>query len=124
MSITEKRLIGNTGEQAVEKWLALNNFKILARNYCIRYGEVDLIAQHDEVIAFIEVKTRKSGELGYPEEAVGTKKQMKMSQLALWYLQKKNKTDAQARFDVVAVTMSASCNEIKLIKNAFDFIDA
>jgi Holliday junction resolvase-like predicted endonuclease len=45
-----------------------------------------------------------------------------MSQLALWYLQKKKLTDISARFDVVAITLLPEGNEIRLIKNAFDFI--
>jgi putative endonuclease len=68
------------------------------------------------------VKTRTSKVLGYPEQAVDSKKQKKMSQLALWYLQHKNIQDAKARFDVVAVTMLQAEPEIRLIKNAFDFI--
>jgi putative endonuclease len=85
-------------------------------------GEIDIIARDKGELVFIEVKTRKSIELGYPEQAVGIRKQKKMSQLALWYLQKKNITDTSARFDIVAITMLPSGNEIKLIKNAFDFI--
>jgi putative endonuclease len=61
-------------------------------------------------------------ELGYPEQAVGIRKQKKMSQLALWYLQKRKVADTNARFDVVAVTLIPENNEVKLIKNAFDFI--
>ena len=85
-------------------------------------GEIDIIAREKGELVFIEVKTRKSEELGYPEQAVGIKKQKKMSQLAMWYLQKKNLTEIRARFDVVAITMSFSGNDIHLIKNAFDFI--
>jgi putative endonuclease len=52
-------------------------------------GEIDIITRDKGELVFIEVKTRKSIELGYPEQAVGIRKQKKMSQLALWYLQKK-----------------------------------
>ncbi|MGD0280092.1 MAG: YraN family protein [Smithella sp.] len=115
---------GKQGEKIAAAFLKKNGYRIIETNYRCVLGEIDIIAREKGELVFIEVKTRKSGELGYPEEAVGTKKQMKMSQLALWYLQKENKTDAQARFDVVAVTISASCNEIKLIKNAFDFVSS
>jgi len=70
----------------------------------------------------VEVKTRRSGELGYPEQAVGIKKQKKISQLALWYLQEKKLDSVRARFDVVAVMIQPSGNDIRLIKNAFDFV--
>jgi putative endonuclease len=80
------------------------------------------VAREKDAIVFVEVKTRKSSKLGYPEQAVGIKKQKKMSQLALWFLQKKKIIDTSARFDVVAITMLSSGNEIKLFKNAFDYI--
>jgi Holliday junction resolvase-like predicted endonuclease len=46
-----------------------------------------------------------------------------MSQLALWYLQKKKMAEHNARFDVIAVTLLPDGNEIKLIQNAFDFVE-
>ena len=70
----------------------------------------------------MEVKARKSSAMGYPEQAVGVKKQRKMSQLALWYLQEKKLNDVRARFDVVAILMLPQGNDIRLIRNAFDFI--
>jgi putative endonuclease len=70
----------------------------------------------------VEVKTRRSADLGYPEQAVGIKKQKKISKLALWYLQEKRLNGVRTRFDVVAVMMQPSGNDIRLIKNAFDFV--
>jgi putative endonuclease len=112
---------GKEGEKIAAAFLKKNGYRIIETNLRCVLGEIDIIAREKGELVFIEVKTRKSGELGYPEQAVGIKKQKKMSQLALWYLQKKN-ADTDARFDVVAITISASGNEIKLIKNAFDFI--
>ncbi len=112
---------GKEGEKIAAAFLKKKGYRIIETNYRCALGEIDIIAREKGELVFVEVKTRTSAELGYPEQAVGINKQKKMSQLALWYLQKKN-NDAQARFDVVAVTISASGNEIKLIKNAFDFI--
>ena len=122
MKDTSKINTGKQGEKIAAAFLKKNGYRIIEKNFRCVLGEIDIIAREKDELVFVEVKTRKSGELGYPEQAVGTKKQKKMSQLALWYLQKKNTTDAQARFDVVAITISASGKEIKLIKNAFDFI--
>jgi putative endonuclease len=122
MKNTAKITTGKEGEKIAEAFLKKNGYRISEINYRCALGEIDIIAQEKGELVFIEVKTRKSGELGYPEQAVGIRKQKKMSQLALWYLQKKNITYADARFDVVAITMLPSGNEIKLIKNAFDFI--
>ena len=122
MKDTAKITTGKEGEKIAAAFLKKNGYRISEINFRCILGEIDIIARDKGELVFIEVKTRKSIELGYPEQAVGIRKQKKMSQLALWYLQKKNITDTSARFDVVAITMLPSGNEIKLIKNAFDFI--
>jgi len=113
---------GKAGEKIAASFLKKKGYRIIETNFRCSLGEIDIVARENEEFVFIEVKTRKSGELGYPEQAVGIKKQRKISLVALYYLQVKNLLDAKARFDVVAVTMSGLNNEIKLIKNAFDFI--
>ena len=118
-----KIITGEKGETIAAAYLKKNGYRILETNFRCSLGEIDIIARDKEDLVFVEVKTRKSLDLGYPEQAVGIKKQKKISQLALFYLQKKNLTNAKARFDVVAVMMSETSNEVKLIKNAFDFVD-
>ena len=113
---------GNKGEKIAADFLKKNGYRIIDKNFRCPLGEIDIVAREKSTIVFVEVKTRKSSELGYPEQAVGIKKQKKMSRLALWFMQKKKIIDAGARFDVVAITMLSSGNEIKLFKNAFDYI--
>jgi putative endonuclease len=122
MKDTTKIRTGKEGEQIATSFLKKNGYRICASNFRCPIGEIDIVAQESGELVFIEVKTRKSRELGYPEQAVGVKKQRKMSQLALWYLQKKKLADISARFDVVAITLLPEGNEIKLIKNAFDLV--
>jgi putative endonuclease len=121
MKNNEKINTGKEGEKIAAAFLKKNGYRIIETNYRCTLGEIDIIAREKNELVFVEVKTRKSVELGYPEQAVGRNKQKKMSQLALWYLQKKN-ADTEARFDVVAITISDAGNEIRLIKNAFDFV--
>lgn len=113
---------GKKGESLAADYLKKNGYEILEKNFRCSLGEIDMIARDQEGLVFLEVKTRKSEDLGYPEEAVDKKKQKKISRLAVYYLQTKNLTNVQARFDVVAITMSGSFPKVKLIKNAFDFI--
>jgi putative endonuclease len=122
MKDTAKIETGKEGEKIAAAYLRKNGYHICESNFRCSLGEIDIIAREKSELVFIEVKTRKSGKLGYPEQAVGARKQKKMSQLALWYLQKKKLTDISARFDVVAITLLPEGNEIRLIKNAFDFI--
>ncbi len=113
---------GKEGEKIAADYLKKNGYRILEINYRCPIGEIDIIALDRSDLVFVEVKARKSSALGYPEQAVGVKKQRKMSQLALWYLQKKKLNDTRARFDVVAILLLPSGNDIRLIRNAFDFV--
>lgn len=124
MNYKTKKETGKKGELIAAECLKKNGYKIKELNFRCPLGELDIVASEKKVIVFVEVKTRYSQELGYPEEAVSVKKQKKLSQLALWYMQNKKLTDVSARFDVVAVTLHQDRNEIKLIKNAFDFIES
>lgn len=113
---------GKAGEKIAVAFLKENGYGILEVNYRCPIGEIDIVARDKKELVFVEVKTRKSSALGYPEQAVGVKKQKKISRLALWYLQEKKINDAHARFDIVAILMLPAGNDIRLIKNAFDFM--
>lgn len=117
-----KIITGKSGEGIAVDFLTQNGYRILEVNYRCPIGEIDMVARESGQLVFVEVKTRKSSAMGYPEQAVGFAKQKKMSQLALWYLRDKKVIDAAVRFDVVAILMLPSGNDIRLIRNAFDFI--
>ena len=122
MKNTEKITTGKEGEKIAAAYLKKNGYRIIEINFRCPIGEIDIVAKEKDDLVFVEVKTRKSIDLGYPEQAVGIRKQKKMSQLALWYLQKRKIAETNARFDVVAITLIPEKNEVKLIKNAFDFV--
>lgn len=122
MKDTQKINTGKTGEKIAVTFLKKNGYRIIAVNYRCPIGEIDIVARDKNELVFVEVKTRKSAALGYPEQAVGIRKQKKISQLALWYLEENKLNSAHARFDIVAILMLPAGNEIRLIKNAFDFI--
>ncbi len=79
--------------------------RILARNWRCRYGELDLIAAHREVTAFVEVKTRTGLAYGVPAEAVTYTKQQRIRRTALSWLAQQQGSAPQIRFDVVAVVL-------------------
>ena len=119
---TRKITTGKEGEKIAAAYLKKNGYRIIEINFRCPIGEIDIVAKEKNDLVFVEVKTRKSIVLGYPEQAVGIRKQKKMSQLALWYMQKRKIADTNARFDVVAITLISDNNEVRLIKNAFDFV--
>ncbi|MEE9911476.1 MAG: YraN family protein [Deltaproteobacteria bacterium] len=119
---TSKILTGKAGEKVAADYLKKNGYRIVDVNFRCPMGEIDIVARDKNELVFVEVKARKSDALGYPEQAVDTRKQKKLSQLAVWYLQKKKLDKTSARFDVVAILMRPEGHDIRLIKNAFDLI--
>ena len=111
------REIGRLGEQMAEKYLVeQKHARILDRNFTVRGGEIDLIAEIDGVIAFVEVKLRTRGDA---HEAIGYTKQKRLSHAALVYLQRHHLLDQTSRFDAVLIQPPDS---IEYIERAFDFI--
>ena len=115
--------IAKTGELLALKHLKTRGCKILAQNYRVRRGEIDLIVQDGEFTVFVEVKTRRSLRFGLPQEAVTLQKQRQISKVALAYLQAQNLLDAPCRFDVIAIHLSPQLELLRLeqIESAFAF---
>lgn len=84
---SNNKVTGNKGEDIAVASLEKDGYTIVTRNYRKRYGEIDIIAQKNNVLYFAEVKTRKSSEYGNPLESVTPVKQRKIYQVAETYLQ-------------------------------------
>src|SRR5262245_54109214 len=78
-------LRGAGGEETAREHLEALGYRILARNYRCRYGEIDLIADDHGVIVFVEVKTRSPSSYGTPRDAVTPAKRRKMARTASHY---------------------------------------
>ncbi len=115
--------VGKQGEDAVCSYLEAKGSSILARNYRIKGGEIDIIAVQGEEILFVEVKTRKAGSMVSGFESVTKRKKCFLLRAAVKYCME-HIIDLQPRFDVVQVTMSDSgvC-DIDYLENAFDMSD-
>ena len=99
---TEKRIKGDKGEKAVTKFLKRNKFKITERNYSLKCGEIDIIAENRELILFVEVKTREEGQMLAPSFSVDKKKKIRILKTAMIYMQKTD-CQKQPRFDIAEV---------------------
>ncbi len=115
----KNREIGSIGEKIAEKYLLSIGAKILERNYTIRGGEIDLIAEIDETIIFVEVKLRRSEQFGSIYESITRSKQRFLSRAASVYLQTHHLTDRFARFDAILICPDG---KIDHIERAFDYI--
>lgn len=105
-------------ETKAREFLRLCGYTILANNVHSRFGEIDVIGKDNGVVAFIEVKMRRSGSLVLPREAVTRHKRDKIRKTALWYVQTKT-GDVSYRFDVVEIIQGKGWRQFELIKNAF-----
>ena len=102
MSKIFNNLVGKNAEDIACKYLKNKKYKIKSRNYTIKLGEIDIIAENKDFIVFIEVKYRSSDAFGRPCEAVDSKKQYKIRRIAEQYILK-HKINLIPRFDVVEV---------------------
>ncbi len=133
----KKRLLGALGEDEAVKFLKKNNYRILERNYKSRLGEIDIIAEENGAICFVEVKTRSSQNFGVPQDALTKTKRHQLSKMALGYMKHKRLHDCKTRFDVVSIKVypvrdtvsrcdisnrvnDAKKKDVEIIKNAFE----
>ena len=112
--------IGNIGEESVCRYLIGDGYKIIARNYRIKGGEIDIIAENEEYIAFVEVKSRKPDSMVSGFEAVNKRKQELIIKTASDYCIK-YPTELQPRFDIAEVIIkNGRVLGIDYIQNAYD----
>lgn len=117
---TQRRKAGNIGEDAVCGFLVRHGYEIIKRNFTVRGGEIDIIAEKADIIAFVEVKTRTIGSMTSAEEAVDLRKQRLIIRTAQAYLQNVAQP-LQCRFDVASVeTESGKVKKLRYYVNAFD----
>ena len=107
-----KRDIGNRGEDAACRYLEQQGYTILNRNYTVRYGEIDIVAQTDDTIVFVEVKTRRSDRFARACEAVSPQKQRRLIKAAQMWLAETG-YDGTTRFDVIEVYPNGTINWIE-----------
>ena len=111
---------GERGEIMAYWFLRQAGYTIVARNRRARGGELDLIGWDGPVLAFIEVKTRTSGEAGRPEDAVTREKQRRIARAAREYLHQIRKKPEAYRFDIVSVFWDPQRGfQARLTKDAF-----
>jgi putative endonuclease len=117
MNRTEK---GRFGEEKVCEYLLKRGYSIIARNYRIKGGEIDIIAENGDYIAFVEVKTRKPDSMVTGFEAVDRRKQGLIIRTAAEYC-RRNPNLLQPRFDIAQVIVSKEeVLSMEYIENAYD----
>ena len=109
---------GTRGELRALKFLLENGYVVLTRNYRYRHYEIDLVASHEGVLVFAEVKTRGSKNYGYPEEFVDEDK-MDFVRLAAENFIEEHNWQGEIRFDIIAILEKGGSVEITHFVDAF-----
>jgi putative endonuclease len=117
---TPKRQTGDHAEELVCALLTREGYQVRERNAACRYGEVDIIAEKDEVLCFVEVRCRSTDAQGAPALTVSWAKQRKVVRAAMAWLQRHRLFERMIRFDVAQVVGRGKDAQVELIPNAFD----
>ncbi len=109
---------GQKGEMIAVEYLIRQGFKIIEKNWRFsKFGEIDIIAQDNDALVFIEVKTRTSNEFGHPTEAISTKKLNRIKKLAEIYINRENSgAYKDFRVDMIGILFGKN-TEITHIRN-------
>ena len=116
---TYQQHTGQQGEDLAADFLQEQGYQILDRNYHSRFGEVDLVAEKDQTIVFVEVKARTNDRFGLPEESVTPEKLEKIYDTALLWLQEHPDKPDDWRVDVIAIQMDKT-HQAKDIQHFID----
>lgn len=108
---------GAQAEQVAAQYLQQHGLKLLQRNYRCRYGEIDLICQHDDTLVFVEVRLRSNAAFGGAGASIDARKQAKLLHSAQHYLSTLPRTPP-CRFDAILL-QAPDIHSIEWVKNAF-----
>ena len=120
--MTPEKRLGEWGEAEAQRYLETLGYVFVDRNYRTQEGEIDLVMQDDDIVVFVEVKTRISNKFGAPEESVSKVKRQRLQRAAWAFLQEHEMLNASWRIDVVAIEANPNRTILRLdhYPNAFD----
>ncbi len=99
------KALGRKGEDAAARYLEQRGYDIVARNWKCVAGEADIVARDEDWLVFVEVKTRRNTDKGFPSEAVDERKRSRYERIALAWAASHSDTDVPVRFDVVSIVV-------------------
>ena len=116
--MAEHNELGKLGEELAVEFLRKDGYEILETNWTFQKAEIDIIAQKENTLAVVEVKTRSSLEFGLPQDFVKPKKIQLLVKAINEYVVSKN-LDIEVRFDIIAVHKEDKSFAIEHLKDAF-----
>jgi len=123
--MTDALELGKRGEALAWNFLRKRGCSILEKNFRTRFGEIDVIAQREGTVIFIEVKTRRNENFGAPSEAVDWRKRQRLARAAEAFLQTRNLEDRPTRFDILSVIWDGAGEpQFSILEDAFSLEEA
>lgn len=116
--MAEHNDLGDLGEEMAADFLAKNGYKILEKNWTFQKAEIDIIAQKENILAIVEVKTRSSTDFGLPQDFVKPKKIQLLVKAVNEYVIS-NDLEVEVRFDIIAIHKEKNSFVMEHIENAF-----
>lgn len=116
--MAEHNELGKLGEELAVEFLQKEGYEILETNWTFQKAEIDIIAQKENILAIVEVKTRSSLEFGLPQDFVKPKKIQLLVKAVNEYVVSKN-IDIEVRFDIIAIHKEGKSFVIEHLKDAF-----
>ena len=113
---TLRTKLGDWGEEQAVRFLEKNGYSIETTNYRCAYGEVDIVAMDGEELVFVEVRTRRPGNFGTPEESVSKHKLRRLMATCQDYLQNSGQENMQWRVDLISVRLEKGRSRIPKVE--------
>jgi len=115
-----RKALGELGERWARQYIERHGYRVRETNFRCREGEIDIIAEHEGCLVFVEVRTKTGSRFGTPEESVTVAKQEKLVSVAMSYLQAHEDLPSEWRIDVVAIEVGRNGRVVRteLIQNA------
>ena len=105
--MTSRRNLGDFGERVARAHLEAKGYRILATKFHVREAEVDIVAEHDGTVVFVEVKTRRGDAMGPAVEALDARKAQRLLLAAEAFAQRHDGLPPGRRIDLIAIDLDA-----------------
>ncbi len=114
-----RQQLGRVGEAIAARWLRRRGWRLVAERFRSGHRDLDLIAERDGTVAFVEVKTRRRTGFGDPIEAVSWRKRRELIRSAMVWADRFGPPGASYRFDVVGIVVADDRARVRHVENAF-----
>ncbi|MES2180462.1 MAG: YraN family protein [Gemmatimonadota bacterium] len=114
-----RQALGELGERIAERWLREHGWRIVQRRFRTGHRDIDLVAERDGLVAFVEVKARQGDRFGDPVAACNWRKQKELGRSARVWVARHGRPDEAYRFDVVGVLLDGTRVRVRHVEGAF-----